>query len=147
VRRDGSSDDIPCQVGYFTSEEKVQMLGKQTLVAFVATKNASAARKFYEQTLGLKVEYEDDYAIAFDAHGTTLRMQKVGGFKPQSFTTLGWEVSDMSAVVDGLAKRGVKFERYEGMDQDERGIWAAPSGAHVAWFKDPDGNTLSLTEA
>ena len=122
------------------------MLGKQNLVAFVATKDGAAARKFYEGALGLEVEHEDDFAIAFDAHGTSLRIQKFAGFRPQPFTALGWTVPDIEAAVDDLAKRGVKFERYGGIDQDERGIWNASSGAKVAWFKDPDGNTLSLTE-
>jgi catechol 2,3-dioxygenase-like lactoylglutathione lyase family enzyme len=122
------------------------MLGKHPLVAFVAAKDAAAARRFYEHTLGLKVLSEDDYAIVCDADGTTLRIQKVGGLRPQSFTVLGWAVPDLPAIVDELGKRGVQFERFEGMDQDARGIWLAPSGARVVWFKDPDGNTLSLTE-
>jgi catechol 2,3-dioxygenase-like lactoylglutathione lyase family enzyme len=122
------------------------MLGKHPLVAFVATKNAAAARRFYEHTLGLKVLSEDDYSIVCDARGTTLRIQKVGELRPQSFTVLGWEVPDLSAIVEELGKRGVQFERFEGMEQDDRGVWTAPSGARVAWFKDPDGNVLSLTE-
>jgi catechol 2,3-dioxygenase-like lactoylglutathione lyase family enzyme len=122
------------------------MLGKHALIAFLATKDGVAARKFYEQTLGLKVVSDDDFALAVDANGTMLRIQKVGSFKAHSFTALGWEVPDIGAAVDALSKRGVKFERFDGMDQDARGIWASPSGAHVAWFKDPDGNTLSLTE-
>ncbi|HXN33665.1 MAG TPA: VOC family protein, partial [Polyangiaceae bacterium] len=106
----------------------------------------AAARTFYEGALGLKVEYEDDFAIACDAHGTSLRIQKVEALRPQPVTALGWTVPDIAAAVDGLAKNGVRFERYGGMDQDKRGIWNAPGGAKVAWFKDPDGNTLSLTE-
>jgi catechol 2,3-dioxygenase-like lactoylglutathione lyase family enzyme len=122
------------------------MLGKHPLVAFVATKNAAAARRFYEHTLGLKVISEDDYSVVCDAQGTTLRIQKVGELRPQSFTVLGWEVPELSAIVEELGKRGVRFERFQGMDQDDRGVWTAPSGARVVWFKDPDGNTLSLTE-
>ena len=122
------------------------VLGKHPLVAFVATKNAPAARRFYEHTLGLEVLSEDDYAVVCDAHGTTLRIQKVGELRPQSFTVLGWEVPHLLAIVDELGKRGVRFERFQGMEQDERGIWTAPSGARVAWLKDPDGNVLSLTE-
>jgi hypothetical protein len=68
-------------------------------------------------------------------------------FRPQGFTVMGWEVDDVAATVDGLVARGVQFERYSGMDQDERGIWKAPSGARVAWFKDPDGNVLSVTQS
>ncbi len=126
--------------------ESDPMLGKRPLVAFVATKSAPAARRFYEQTLGLKVLSEDDYSVVCDAHGTTLRIQKVGDLRPQSFTVLGWEVPDLSAIIEELGKRGVQFERFEGMEQDDRGVWTAPSGARVAWFKDPDGNVLSLTE-
>ena len=80
------------------------------------------------------------------AHGTSLRIQKVEAFQPRPFTALGWTVPDIGATVDDLSKRGVQFERYGGMDQDTRGIWNAPGGAKVAWFKDPDGNILSLTE-
>lgn len=122
------------------------MLGKNNLVSFIATANGGAARKFYEQTLGLKVISDDDFALACEVNGRMLRIQKVENFRPQPFTALGWEVSDIGASVDALATRGVKFERYDGMDQDKRGIWASPSGAQVAWFKDPDGNTISLTE-
>jgi len=122
------------------------MLEKQKVIAFVATRNGATAREFYEKTLGLKVLSDDDYAIALDANGTMLRIQKVGSLTPQPFTALGWAVSDIQATVQGLIERGVKFEKFSGMDQDERGVWHSPSGACVAWFKDPDGNTLSLTQ-
>jgi len=89
---------------------------------------------------------DDDFALALDAGGTTLRVQKVAEVNPPPFTVLGWQVADIAAAVDELGKRGVKFERYPGMDQDPRGIWHAPSGARVAWFKDRDGHTLSLTQ-
>ena len=122
------------------------MLGESPLVAFVATKDGARARHFYEKTLGLELISDDPYALVIDAYGTLLRIQKVGMLRPQPFTVLGWRVTDMGATVDALAGRGVEFERFEGMDQDERGVWISPSGARVAWFKDPDGNTLSLTE-
>lgn len=122
------------------------MLGKNSVVAFVATTQASVARSFYEGALGLRVLSDDPFALVCDANGTTLRIQKVDSLRPQSFTVLGWEVKDIASSIDGLVARGVRFERFDGMDQDERGVWAAPSGARVAWFKDPDGNTLSLTE-
>jgi catechol 2,3-dioxygenase-like lactoylglutathione lyase family enzyme len=124
----------------------VPVLGKQALMAFVATKNGAVARAFYERTLGLPVLSDDDYAIVCDANGTTLRIQKVESMRPQPFTALGWVIPDVAAAVDVLSARGVRFERFPGMDQDERGLWLAPSGARVAWFKDPDGNMLSLTE-
>jgi catechol 2,3-dioxygenase-like lactoylglutathione lyase family enzyme len=122
------------------------MLGKQTLVAFVATTDSARARAFYEGTLGLSLLSDDPYALVFDANGTTIRIQKLAAFRPHPFTTLGWTVDDIKALVAALAQRGVACERFPGMDQDAQGVWASPSGARVAWFKDPDGNLLSLTE-
>jgi predicted enzyme related to lactoylglutathione lyase len=122
------------------------MLNKEKMVSFIATRDPAHARKFYAEILGLTLIADDPFAIVFNANGTMLRIQKVEDFKSQPFTAIGWEVSDIETVVDGLTKQKVKFERYGGMDQDQRGIWQSPSGARVAWFKDPDGNTLSLTE-
>lgn len=123
------------------------MLTTSKIMAFAATTNGATARRFYEGVLGLRVISDDPFALALDAHATTLRIQKVEHLAPHPFTCLGWEVSDIRSTVDELVSRGVTFEKYASMDQDERGIWAAPSGALVAWFKDPDGNTLSLTQA
>jgi catechol 2,3-dioxygenase-like lactoylglutathione lyase family enzyme len=123
------------------------MLAKSHVVAFVATTDGNRARLFYGETLGLTVVSDDAFALVCDANGTPLRIQKVEALRPHAFTVLGWEVADIEATVDGLTKRGLRFERFEGMRQDARGIWSAPSGARVAWFKDPDGNTLSLTES
>jgi catechol 2,3-dioxygenase-like lactoylglutathione lyase family enzyme len=122
------------------------VLAHQPLIAFLATRDGARARAFYERTLGLAVLSDDDFALALDANGTTLRVQKVGAFAPHAFTALGWQVSDLGAKVAELRARGVVSERFAGMDQDQYGIWRAPSGALVAWFKDPDGNTLSLTQ-
>jgi len=122
------------------------MLSASRLIGFVATKNPASAREFYEEILGLKRVSDDPFAIVFDANGTMLRVQKVHELLPAPYTVLGWDVEDIHAEVLELAKRGVRFERFEGLPQDEAGIWAAPSGARVAWFKDPDGNTLSLTQ-
>jgi len=122
------------------------MLGRYKLMAFVATRDGERARAFYEGTLGLEVTSDDDFALAVDAGGTMLRIQKVASFEPHPFTTLGWQVSDIDGVVTSLEERGVTFERFPGMAQNERGIWSAPSGARVAWFKDPDGNTLSIAQ-
>jgi predicted enzyme related to lactoylglutathione lyase len=122
------------------------MFDQQKLIAFVATRDGARARRFYEKTLGLTVISDDDFALVLDANGTMLRVQKVASFTPHRFTTLGWDVSDITAVVDELTARGLKFEMYPGMEQDERGVWRAPGGGRVAWFKDPDGNTLSLTQ-
>jgi catechol 2,3-dioxygenase-like lactoylglutathione lyase family enzyme len=122
------------------------MLDKQEIVAFIATRDPKGARKFYEDVLGLSLVSDDPYALVFEANGTTIRIQKVDDFEPQGFTVLGWQTKNIDEVVESLAKRKVKLERFPGMDQDKRGIWSSPSGARVAWFKDPDGNTLSLTE-
>ena len=122
------------------------MLGSRNLVAFVATTNAPRARAFYEKVLGLRFVADDPFALVFDAHATMLRIQKVEKLTPPGHTTLGWEVPDIAATARALRDAGVKCERFQGMDQDELGIWASPGGAKVAWFKDPDGNTLSLTQ-
>ena len=116
------------------------------VIAFVATCDGARARGFYEGKLELRLVSEDPFALVFDAHGTMLRVQKVQALKPAQYTVLGWRVPDIRAAVKDLAGARVAFERYQGMGQDELGIWVAPSGAKVAWFKDPDGNTLSLTE-
>ncbi len=119
---------------------------KFDVVAFVATAKPAAAKKFYRDTLGLKLLSEDQFALAFDCHGTMLRVQIVEKVASGGYTALGWRVPDITKAVRKLVKKGAKFERYGFMEQDENGIWDAPSGARVAWFKDPDGNTLSLTE-
>ena len=123
-------------------------LGQQQVMVFLATRNGVAARKFYEGTLGLRVISDDDFAlaVAVDDRDTMLRVQKVPAFTPHPFTSLGWQVVDISSTVKDLGSRGVDFQRYPGLDQDAHGVWRSPSGAQVAWFKDPDGNTLSLTQ-
>ena len=123
------------------------MLTAAKLTAFIATAQPERAKEFYETTLGLRVVSDDQFAIALDCYGTQLRIQKVEKFSPQPFTALGWQVPDIWNVVSGLMNRKISFERYPFLAQDELGIWQAPSGAKVAWFKDPDGNLLSLTES
>src|SRR5262245_52376724 len=122
------------------------MLGTHPIVAFVATRDAPVARRFYEGVLGLRVISDEPWAIVCDARGTTVRIQKVDAFEPQPFTVLGWTLPDIDAAIADLTRQNVRCTRYPGMDQDERGVWQSPSGARVAWFKDPDGNTLSLTQ-
>jgi len=116
------------------------------IVAFVSTRQPDRARSFYRDTLGLKLVSEDPFAIVFDAAGTMLRVSVVPELTPAKFTVLGWQVADIAAVAQELQKAGVAPERFPGMQQDELGVWSAPSGAKVAWFKDPDGNILSITE-
>ena len=122
------------------------MLKGRPIIAFVATKTPSAAKSFYARTLGLRLVSEDAFALAFDAGGTMLRVAIVQDFDPAGYTVLGWIVPDIQRTVRDLRRRNVAFRRYEGMEQDEHGIWTAPGGARVAWFGDPDGNTLSLTQ-
>jgi len=122
------------------------MLNKSDLIAFAATSNAAKSHRFYEQTLGLKFVSSDRFALVFNVNGTMLRIQKVDQVNPHGYTVLGWKVTDIKKEVTTLAQRGVKFARYEGMHQDENGIWTAPGKAKIAWFTDPDGNILSLTE-
>jgi catechol 2,3-dioxygenase-like lactoylglutathione lyase family enzyme len=122
------------------------MLGAHKIVAFVPTTDAQRAREFYEQKLGLKFVSDDDFAIVFDANGIMLRVVKLKEHTPAQFTILGWEVPDAEQSVSELQGRGVQFERYPWAQQDELGIWTAPGGAKVAWFKDPDGNVLSISQ-
>jgi catechol 2,3-dioxygenase-like lactoylglutathione lyase family enzyme len=120
------------------------------LIAFVTTTNPPQAKAFYQGTLGgvlgLTLKSEDLFAIVFDANGVTLRVAIARQTIPAPYTVLGWEVDDIAATAQALRDRGVRFEIFEGMGQDPLGIWASPSGARVAWFKDPDGNVLSLTQ-
>jgi catechol 2,3-dioxygenase-like lactoylglutathione lyase family enzyme len=122
------------------------MLESSDLVAFVAATDLARARVFYEQTLGLRVLEHNDFAVVLDARGTMLRVTAVGQVAHAGYTVLGWRVQDVAASVRALAERGVTCLRFEGMSQDDDGIWTTPSGAKVAWFADPDGNTLSLTQ-
>jgi catechol 2,3-dioxygenase-like lactoylglutathione lyase family enzyme len=122
------------------------MLGAAPIVALVATSQPEAARRFYGDVLGLQLTGEDQFALTFDANGTMLRVQIVETFTPQPFTVLGWAVTDIAQSVRELTARGIAFHRYGFMQQDDLGIWSSPSGAKVAWFPDPDGNTLSLTQ-
>jgi len=122
------------------------ILGSAKLVAFAATSMPAKALKFYRDTLGLELVEESPFAFVFDAHGTMLRLTPVQKVAVGQYTVLGWEVADINATVKDLTKAGVTFNRYPGMEQDELGIWQSPSHARIAWFKDPDGNTLSVTQ-
>lgn len=122
------------------------MLNQAKLVAFIPTIDFAKARSFYEGVLGLRVVSEDPFALVFDANGTMLRVTNVQNFKPQPFTIAGWDIPEIESAVGGLSERGVRFEQYGMPGQDQRGIWNSPSGARIAWFKDPDGNVLSLTQ-
>lgn len=122
-------------------------LSRCPIVCFAATRQSEQARAFYRDVLGLHLVEENPSALVFDANGTMLRLQKVADLRPAQHTALGWQVADIRSVVDELSARRVRFERYEGLPQDEQGIWQTPDGAKVVWFKDPDGNILSLTQS
>ena len=122
------------------------MLTTSDVIAFASTTDLVRARSFYAGALGLHLVDENDYACVFDAHGTMLRVTLVGEVTQAGYTVLGWRVTDIHAAVAQLEAAGVVFARYDGMGQDAHGVWTAPSGDRVAWFTDPDGNVLSLTE-
>jgi len=122
-------------------------LGAQNVIAFIATSDPDRAKKFYRDTLGLGLVSEElPFALVFDVHDVMLRVTIVKKVKPAGYTVLGWQVPKIKPAAKALTKAGVVFERFPGMDQDDLGIWSSPSGAKVAWFKDPDGNTLSISE-
>lgn len=122
------------------------MLNSAKVIGFIPSKNFKMAKSFYGKKLGLSLLSEDDYALVYSSGDTMLRIVKVESFDPAKYTILGWEIIKINNMVDDLRKKGVKFLRYPGMGQNQSGIWKAPSGARVAWFKDGDGNILSLTE-
>ena len=117
-----------------------------TPILFSATTQPEKARDFYSEVLGFTLTDDSPFSLEFDAVGTMLRVQKVQNFTPHPFTQLGWRVDDIVAERDRLAERGAEFLRFEFLEQDDKDIWSTPDGAKVCWFKDPDGNTLSLTQ-
>ena len=122
------------------------MLNSSDLVAFIGVSDLERARQFYAGTLELTLRDEMPFALVAQVGGTMLRITAVGPVTPVQHTVLGWGVPDIAAAVDHLVDRGVRFSRYDDMEQDERGVWTAPGGSQVAWFLDPDGNNLSVTQ-
>jgi len=122
------------------------VLAGSKVVAFLATSDVARAKAFYGEVLGLRLLSEDGFAVVFDSNGTTLRVAIVQEVVPAPYTVLGWDVHDITVIVRGLEAAGVVFERYAWLQQDELGIWTAPGGAKVAWFKDLDGNVLSVSQ-
>ena len=122
------------------------MLGSTNIVAFVPIKDGDKARAFYEGVLGLRFVKDDGFALVFEAGGTMLRAARMKEFTPAQFTVLGWQVSKIEDMVRVLGMRGVKFEIFGFFKQDELGFWTTPTGDKVAWFKDPDGNLLSVSQ-
>ena len=122
------------------------MIAQNPLIAFIPTKDAIRARVFYEEQLGLRFVSDDSFALVMDANGTMIRITRVGEFTPFPFTILGWLVEDIHRAVAEMTNKGLQFTRYGFLEQSEDGVWTAPDGAKVAWFLDPDGNTLSLSQ-
>ncbi len=122
-------------------------LAQQNVIAFVATRDPGRAKKFYRDTLGLPLVSEElPFALVFDANGIMLRVTVVEKLSSAPYTMLGWQVRNITVAVEALRKTGVEFQLFPGMPQDDLGIWTAPGGAKVAWFRDPDGNTLSVSQ-
>jgi catechol 2,3-dioxygenase-like lactoylglutathione lyase family enzyme len=115
-------------------------------ILFAATTDGKRSRAFYENVLGLQFVSEDQFAIVFQVGPVPLRIQKVMTKPELGYTVLGWTIRDIDKEIRRLSEAGVRFNRYEGLDQNRDGIWCSPSGAKIAWFADPDGNTLSLTQ-
>jgi len=123
------------------------MLLEPKITAFIPTKQVEKSKQFYSNVLGLNLVSEDAYGIEFESNGCFLRIAIVHELKPYPFTVLGFKICDIESHVKSLIVKGVKFEKYDGLAHDNLGIWTSPSKAKVAWFKDPDGNLLSLTES
>ena len=122
------------------------MLNDPKITAFLPTINPQLSKQFYKDTLGLQLVSEDQFALEFVGNGMTLRITIVNEFNPHPFTVLGFQIHDIKAQVKSLSDKGVQFVKYDHFDQDEWGIWTAPTEAKIAWFKDPDNNLISLTE-
>jgi len=122
-------------------------LGKYNIIGFVTIVDVARAKEFYRDTLGLRLLSEEPpFALVFEANGIMLRLGMGKELSPAHGTVLGWQVPDIGAALKDLVQAGVRFERYEFLNQDELGIWTTPTGSKVAWFKDPDGNILSISE-
>jgi catechol 2,3-dioxygenase-like lactoylglutathione lyase family enzyme len=122
------------------------MLGKANIVACVPITDSARARAFYEGVLGLHFVKDDGFALVLEANGIMVRAAKMKEVTPAQFTVLGWQVAEIESVVRALGEKGMHFEIFGFFKQDELGIWTAPTGDKVAWFKDPDGNILSVSE-
>jgi predicted enzyme related to lactoylglutathione lyase len=126
--------------------KKEPMLANGKAVAFVPSADLGRAQRFYVDVLGLPKRSGDDFGLVVEAGGVTIRIARAGDFEPQPFTVLGFDVEDVEATARELASKGIALERYPGMSQSPGGIWTAPGGARIGWFKDPDGNVISITQ-
>jgi catechol 2,3-dioxygenase-like lactoylglutathione lyase family enzyme len=124
-----------------------RLLARYKLIAFASIVDVERAKHFYRDTLGLNlISEEPPFALVFDANGTMVRLGMAKKLPEAHGTVLGWQVPEIEVAVEELSNRGVQFERFDGLGQDDKGIWASPTGARVAWFRDPDGNVLSISE-
>lgn len=122
-------------------------LAAHPIIAFATIVDVERAKRFYRDTLGLTlINEEPPFALVFDASGTMVRLGMAKKLPEAHGTVLGWQVPEIVAVIGELEKAGVQFERFDGLTQDEKGVWTSPTGAKVAWFRDPDGNVLSISE-
>jgi catechol 2,3-dioxygenase-like lactoylglutathione lyase family enzyme len=129
------------------AEERAMSLAHYTPIAFILTRHRKTAEDFYREKLGLNFVADDGFAAVFDLDGASLRITEIPDYQPGPHPVLGWKVDDIEAEVRALTDRGIVFTIYEGLGQDASGIWTAPDGsAKVAFFSDPDGNGLSLTQ-
>jgi catechol 2,3-dioxygenase-like lactoylglutathione lyase family enzyme len=134
------------KVGSAAGSKPASALGSEKLGAFISTSDPPRALTFYRDTLGLKLQEESPYALVFDCGGTMLRVQIVRQATVAPYTALGWQVQDIAQTIKKLNQAGVAMERFEGMQQDELGAWSPGGSTKVAWFKDPEGHILSLTQ-
>jgi catechol 2,3-dioxygenase-like lactoylglutathione lyase family enzyme len=129
-----------------SKKEPTTMAAFKRMVGFLVTTNPDAARRFYTEILGFRLISDDAYALAFDTSTGRLRIVKAEQFTPAHGTVLGWEVDDIQADLADLKAKGAVFERFHGMPADENAVFTFPTGDKVAWFRDPDGNLLSLSQ-
>ncbi len=122
------------------------MLASSKIIGFVPTRDSARAREFYEGKLGFQFVSDDPFALVMMAGDTMIRISKAKDFTPAPYTVMGWEAQDIEALVRWLTARGVVFEKYPFIQNQELGIWTAPGGDRVAWFKDPDGNVLGVSQ-
>ncbi len=138
---------VSVALGAAESGQAGDMLTDTEIIAFVGATDAERAKTFYQDKLGLRlVGEEPGHALVFRSGATMLRVSLVPEVPSARYTVLGWRVEDIEKAVDGLVAKGVVFERFPGFNQDQSGVWTTPDGARIAWFRDPDGNMLSLTQ-
>jgi catechol 2,3-dioxygenase-like lactoylglutathione lyase family enzyme len=130
----------------FSRTKQLTMLSDKTLKAFIPATDAGKAKAFYRDILGLELLSEDEYGMDFDANASLFRISIVRQYNPQPFTIMGWNVPDIFSIIRLLNQRGIYCEIYPSLNQDKSGVWISPAETKVAWFKDPEGNILSVSE-